>query len=59
MVHYRVVLPANFDPAKPYSGILAFDGRPETMNIVEGTLTRDWRESRFSRIYSNDLCGQL
>jgi hypothetical protein len=41
----------NFDPANPYPAILAFGGGPQTIYIVEGTLTRGWREqaARLSR----------
>jgi len=44
MVHYKVILPNNYDPAKTYPGVLAFPGGPQTMEMVEGTLERNWRE---------------
>lgn len=51
VVHYRVVLPSNWDSAKAYPAILAFGGGPQTMNVVEGTLTRNWREQAEKRGY--------
>ena len=39
-VQYKVVLPAGYDAAKAYPGILAFGGGPQTMNTVEGVLGR-------------------
>jgi dipeptidyl aminopeptidase/acylaminoacyl peptidase len=43
-VHYKVVLPNGFDAAKTYPAILAFPGGAQTMDTVEGTLQRNWRE---------------
>ena len=43
-VHYKVILPPHHDPAKAYPGILAFGGGSQTMQVVEGTITRFWRE---------------
>ena len=51
VVHYKVVLPANYDAAKPYPGVLAFGGGPQTMSVVEGTLSRNWREQAEKRGY--------
>ena len=50
-VHYRVVLPAGYDAAKAYPAILAFGGGPQTMQVVEGTLQRNWREQAEKRGY--------
>ena len=50
-VHYKVVLPSRFDPAKAYSGVLAFGGGPQTMNIVDGAIQRNWREEAERRGY--------
>ena len=41
-VHYKVVLPNGYDPAKAYPTVLAFPGGPQTMDTVEGTLERNW-----------------
>lgn len=42
-VHYKVVLPNGYDPAKTYPGIVAFGGGPQTMRTVEGMLRRNFR----------------
>ena len=34
IVHYKVVLPNDYDPAKTYPAILAFGGGPQTMNTM-------------------------
>jgi len=41
---YKVILPNGYDPAKAYPAILAFGGGPQTMDMVEATLKRNWRE---------------
>lgn len=43
-VHYKVILPQGYDSAKAYPAVLAFPGGPQTMDTVEGTLERNWRE---------------
>src|SRR3990172_43047 len=43
-MHYKVILPNSYDPAKTYPAVLAFPGGPQTMQTVEGTLERNWRE---------------
>jgi poly(3-hydroxybutyrate) depolymerase len=43
-VHYKVILPKGYDPAKAYPAVLAFPGGPQTMGTVEGTVERNWRE---------------
>lgn len=50
-VHYKVVLPNGYDPAKTYPGILAFGGGPQTMNTVDGVLNRNLREEAEKRGY--------
>src|SRR5690242_17027308 len=50
-VHYKVVLPSPYDPAKPYPGVLAFGGGPQTMNIVDGAIQRNWRTEAERRGY--------
>jgi len=42
-VHYKVILPQGYDSAKAYPAVLAFPGGPQTMDMVEGTLERNWR----------------
>jgi poly(3-hydroxybutyrate) depolymerase len=50
-VHYKVVLPSHYDPAKPYPGVLAFGGGPQTMNVVDGAIQRNWRDEAERRGY--------
>lgn len=50
-VHYKVVLPAGYDPAKAYPAILAFGGGPQTMNTVDAVLMRNLREEAEERGY--------
>ena len=42
-VHYKVVLPDGYDPAKAYPAILAFGGGPQTMKTVDSVLDRNLR----------------
>jgi len=48
---YKVVLPANYDPAKTYPAILAFGGGSENMNAVDGVLNRYLRAEAERRGY--------
>jgi poly(3-hydroxybutyrate) depolymerase len=50
-VHYKVVLPAGYDPARAYPGIIALGGGPQTMNTVDGILTRNFRAEAEKRGY--------
>ena len=50
-VHYKVVLPSAYDPAKTYPGILAFGGGPQTMNVVDNVLNRNFRAEAEKRGY--------
>jgi predicted esterase len=50
-VHYKVVLPSGYDPAKTYPAILAFGGGPETMNTVDNVLDRNFRTEAEKRGY--------
>lgn len=50
-VHYKVVLPNGYDPAKSYPAVLAFPGGPQTMDTVEGTIERNWRAEAERRGY--------
>jgi predicted peptidase len=50
-VHYKVVLPEAYDPAKAYPAILAFGGGPQTMNTIDGILMRNFRAEAEKRGY--------
>src|SRR5580698_885816 len=50
-VNYKVVLPNGYDPAKSYPAILAFGGGPQTMNTVDGVLSRNLRAEAEKRGY--------
>jgi predicted peptidase len=50
-VHYKVVLPNGYDPAKAYPAILAFGGGPQTMNTVERVLSSNLRPEAEKRGY--------
>jgi poly(3-hydroxybutyrate) depolymerase len=50
-VHYKVVLPAGYDAARSYPGIIALGGGPQTMNTVDGVLTRNLRAEAEKRGY--------
>jgi poly(3-hydroxybutyrate) depolymerase len=50
-VHYKVVLPDGYDPAKAYPAILAFGGGPQTMNTVDTILNRNFRAEAEKRGY--------
>ena len=50
-VHYRVVMPKEYDPAKAYPAVLAFGGGTQTMETVDLTLQRNWQKEAESRGY--------
>jgi predicted peptidase len=50
-VHYKVVLPNGYDPAKAYPAILAFGGGPQTMKTVDSVLDRNFRAEAEKRGY--------
>jgi predicted peptidase len=50
-VHYKVVLPQNYDAAKTYPAILGFGGGPQTMNTVDGVIDRNFRSEAEKRGY--------
>ena len=50
-VHYKVVLPSGYDPAKAYPAILALGGGPQTMNTVDNVLARNLRPEAEKRGY--------
>jgi poly(3-hydroxybutyrate) depolymerase len=41
-VHYKVVLPKDFDPAKTYPAVLAFPPGSQTMDMVLTTVMQNW-----------------
>src|ERR1700693_913562 len=48
-VHYKVVLPKNYDASKAYPGVLAFAGGPQTMNVVDNVIVRNFRDEAEKR----------
>src|SRR5262249_51638088 len=50
-VHYKVVLPSGYDPAKTYPGIVVFGGGPQTMEMVDSTLARNFQAEAEKRGY--------
>ena len=50
-VHYKVVLPAGHEAARAYPGILVFGGGPQTMNVVDNVLNRNFRAEAEKRGY--------
>jgi poly(3-hydroxybutyrate) depolymerase len=50
-VHYKVVLPNNYDSAKTYPAILGFGGGPQTMNTVDSVIARNFRDEAEKRGY--------
>ena len=50
-VHYKVVLPKNYDPRKAYPGIIGFGGGPQTMNVVDNVIARNFRDEAEKRGY--------
>jgi predicted peptidase len=41
-LHYKVVLPKDYDPDKTYPAVLAFPPGPQTMQMVMVTLMQNW-----------------
>jgi predicted esterase len=50
-VHYKVVLPRQYDPEKPYPGVLAFPGGSQAIDIAENMVKRNWRDEAERRGY--------
>jgi poly(3-hydroxybutyrate) depolymerase len=50
-VHYKVVLPNNYDPGKAYPAVLGFGGGPQTMNTVDSVIARNFRAEAEKRGY--------
>jgi len=43
-VHYKVVLPKNYDASKAYPGVLGFGGGPQTTSVVDNVIARNFRD---------------
>ena len=50
-VHYKAVLPDGYEPAKAYPAVLVFGGGPQTMNVVDNVLNRNFRAEAEKRGY--------
>src|SRR5688572_15162513 len=50
-VSYKLVLPNDYDAAKTYPAILVFGGGPQTMNTIEGALSRNFQAEAEQRGY--------
>jgi poly(3-hydroxybutyrate) depolymerase len=50
-VRYKVVLPDGYDAAKAYPAVLVFGGGPQTMNMVDSVLNRNFRAEAEKRGY--------
>jgi dipeptidyl aminopeptidase/acylaminoacyl peptidase len=50
-VHYKIVLPNGYDPAKAYPAVLAFGGGTQPMETVDRALQRNWQKEAESRGY--------
>lgn len=50
-VHYKVVLPNGYDPAKTYPAILALGGGPQNMSTVDRVLSSNFRPEAEKRGY--------
>jgi poly(3-hydroxybutyrate) depolymerase len=50
-VHYKVILPKDYDPAKTYPAILAFPPGDQSMMMVMSTLERNWAAEAQRRGY--------
>src|SRR5215467_11036639 len=50
-VHYKLVLPDGYDAAKAYPGIIVLGGGPQTMEVVDRTIDRNFRAEAERRGY--------
>src|SRR5258707_6759230 len=50
-LHYKIVLPSGYDPARAYPAIVAPGGGPQTMNTVDNILNRNFRAEAEKRGY--------
>jgi len=51
LVHYELILPNGYAPAKAYPAVLAFPGGPQSMGIVKNTVEHTWRNQAERRGY--------
>src|SRR6266576_87069 len=51
IVHYKVVLPNDYDPAKAYPAVLVMGGGPQNMNTVNNIIARNFRAEAEKRGY--------
>ena len=50
-VHYKLVLPDGYDAAKSYPGVIVLGGGPQTMEVVDRTIERNFRPEAERRGY--------
>ena len=50
-VHYKLVLPDGYDAAKAYPGVIVLGGGPQTMEVVDRTIERNFRPEAERRGY--------
>ena len=50
-VHYKVVLPKNYDSSKAYPGVLGFGGGSQTIEVVDNVIARNFRDEAEKRGY--------
>jgi predicted peptidase len=50
-LHYKVVLPTDYDPSRAYPGVLAFPPGGQTMDMVQVTLFGNWAVEAQKRGY--------
>jgi poly(3-hydroxybutyrate) depolymerase len=50
-VHYKLVLPDGYDAAKAYPGVIVLGGGPQTMDVVDRTIERNFRTEAERRGY--------
>ncbi len=50
-VHYKVVLPRNYDPAKVYPGVLAFGGGGQSIDVVDSMIRNSFQQEAERRGY--------
>ena len=50
-VHYKLVLPDGYDATKAYPGIIVLGGGPQTMEVVDRTIDRNFRAEAERRGY--------
>jgi len=50
-VHYKLVLPDGYDAAKTYPGVIVLGGGPQTMEVVDRTIERNFRPEAERRGY--------